>query len=248
MNEAHPAAARLQSSAMVVAALITTLGAITAACIQTSMSGKAPAANVGDYSSLSTSPTSFRFTPSPQQADQRVTMARELRPLFTPTAEDAMRPTPRIASASFVGTIGLLDGDTSGESRQAFTPNSAVQPSMPQVIAPRDTFNRDTFNSVPALKPAPSAEANTAASLPMASNDSHVELTAGYAPALLPQQTPVKILPSPWSFYAEPTAGDKSSAAATSAKLTNDKPADPPKAAQKSFGWGSVAKLWPWHS
>ncbi len=40
MSEAHPAAARLQSSAMVVAALITTLGAITAACIQTGVANK----------------------------------------------------------------------------------------------------------------------------------------------------------------------------------------------------------------
>jgi hypothetical protein len=238
---------------MVVAALITTLGAITAACIQTGVANKSPAVNVGEYSSLGSSSTNFRFTPSQQPADERVTMARELRPLFTPAAEDALRPAPRIATASFVGTIQPVNGDASRENRQAFAPSSNVQPSAPRVIGPRDAFNRDTFNrdtsnNAPALKPVPSAEANTAASLPLASNESHVELTAGYAPALLPQQTPVKILPSPWSFYAEPAAGDKSSAAATSAKLTSDKPADLPKAAQKSFGWGSVAKLWPWHS
>ncbi len=242
MNEAHPAAARLQSSAMVVAALITTLGAITAACIQTGVAHKAPAVNVADYSSLGTSPASFRFTPSPQPADQHVTMARELRPLFTPAAEDTMRPTPRIASASFVGTIEPLSGVPT-DNRQSFAPNADVQPSAPQVIVPHGTFNK-----VPTLNPVPTAEANTAAFLPLASSSSQVELTAGYAPALLPQQAPVKILPSPWSFLAEPTAGDKSSAAATSAKLGSDKPADPPKAAQKSFGWGSVAKLWPWHS
>ncbi len=159
-----------------------------------------------------------------------------------------MRPAPRIASASFVGTIEPLSGDTPRESRESFTPNSDAQPSAPQMIAPRNTFNRDTSNTAPPIKSVPNAEANTAAFLPVASSDSYVELTAGYTPALLPQEKPVKILPSPWSFLAEPAAGDKSSTAAASAKLTTDKPADPPKAAQKSSGWGSVAKLWPWHS
>ena len=44
-DQVHPNAVRLQSSAIVVAALITTLGAVTAACIQTGIFGKPVAIN-----------------------------------------------------------------------------------------------------------------------------------------------------------------------------------------------------------
>src|SRR5262245_10295712 len=104
-DQAHPAAARLQSSAMVAAALITTLGAISAAFIQTGLFNKAPTASVSDFQPALASTTSFRFSPSTQPSTERSALTQTLSNMYMPPVESYSRPAPHIAEASFVGTI-----------------------------------------------------------------------------------------------------------------------------------------------
>jgi hypothetical protein len=224
---------------MVVAALITTLGAITAACIQTGIGSKSPTANVGDFSPSPASPpwnaasASSTLTARPEE---RVSMASSVRNLYASPADDVYRAKPRIASASFVGTIEPLN-EGQPENRPMVVPTSNYQP-----IEPQRTPESRTYKPAPQQSFTPSAEANTAAFLQTAAVQ-ETKLTVGYPPALLPDAAPAKILPSPWSFLAEPTASDKAPEAIKAA--SSDKPV---KAAKKSLDWGSVARIWPWHS
>jgi hypothetical protein len=228
-DQAHPGAVRLQSSAMVAAALITTLGAITAACIQSGFINRMPTANVGDFSASPTTTSGGNLASAP---GERLSMARELRSFYAAPAENVMWRTPHIASASFIGTVEPLNEPAAG-GRQTADPPTSLNSTAPQPFLPSETFKQ-----APSPAFVPSAEANTAAFLPVAAADgSKAQLTAGYAPALLAEAAPVKILPSPWSFLA---AGATPTAA--------DKPIELPKAAKKSLDWSAVARLWPWHN
>lgn len=68
----HPSAVKVQSSAIVLAALITTTGAITASCIQTGLISKSPTVAVASSQmSATNSPTSTFATPTPTPAPTR---------------------------------------------------------------------------------------------------------------------------------------------------------------------------------
>ena len=95
-------------------------------------------------------------------------------------------------------------------------PTSNYQP-----IEPQRTPESHIYKPAPQQRFTPSAEANTAAFLQTAAVH-ETKLTVGYAPALLPDDAPAKILPSPWSFLAEPTASDKAPEASKVA--SSDKP------------------------
>jgi hypothetical protein len=243
-DQAHPGAVRLQSSAMVVAALITTLGAVTAACIQTGLISKSPQVNIDGFPA-SPQPNSFVKSRSALSPDEKFSMAREQRNPYVAQVEDAFRPAPRIAPASFVGTIEPLNEDPS-DGRKAFVPTTDSN-----LIAPQSFTPSETSKTMALPRDAPSAAANTAAFLTVAAIG-ETQLTAGYAPALLQQDAPVRILPSPWSFLSSSAPGTMQAAidkSPTSAKLTvNDKPAEPLKTAKKSSNWSAVAWLWPWHN
>jgi hypothetical protein len=242
-DQAHPAAVRLQSSAMVAAALITTLGAISAAFIQTGLFNRAPTASVSDFQPTLASTTSFRFTPSTQPTAERSPLTQTLSAMYMPQGESYSRPTPHIAEASFVGTIQpvsntspKLGADVRSEvvrpdSGTQFTPAPSVRPSSQAWGTPTSGVNSSAaVNTAAFITPAPEPRA---------------EQTVGYAPALRPQEAPVKILPSPWSFISATQDSDHATA---DAKLAVQKPEQPTKAAaKKSLGWDSLARLWPWH-
>lgn len=242
-DQAHPAAARLQSSAMVAAALITTLGAITAAFIQTGFISKAPTASMTDYKPALSGPMSFRFSPTPQPTDDRSPLNQTLSSMYMPPVESYSRSTPHIAEASFIGTIGPVNDHSPRfgaevqsevarpDSGTQFTPAPSARPSSPAWATPTSGVNS-------------SAAVNTAAFITLAP-EPRTEQTVGYAPALRPQEAPVKILPSPWSFMSATPDSDHATA---DAKLAGQKPDQPSKAAaKKSLGWDSLARLWPWH-
>jgi hypothetical protein len=231
-DQIHPAAVRLQSSAMVAAAIITTLGAVMAACIQTGWMSKAPAINVGG-----SSPSASQVIAEP------FSFVEKQRYNSVPPVDHISRPSPPIAGASFIGTIEPCNQpyqEPPSEPVQPLVPGEGYKSIAPQRLAPIDATQT---NAVPAT--AASAAANTAAVLPSAPSGETL-LTAGYAPALLAEAAPVKILPSPWSFITKTTVGNKP--VAGDVPVVGDKPAGSSKTAKKPLDWGAVARFFPWHS
>jgi hypothetical protein len=227
---------------MVAAAIITTLGAVTAACIQSGFISKPPAVNMGPQTSPVVSFSGYTLPNAPAPVES-FSGAHE-RGTYVPTTQSFSRPAPRIASAAFIGTIEPLR-EPAVESFRVYEPRSDSN-----LIAPRPFVPSDASQTMPAPSLLPSGQANTAAFLPSAADDG-AKLTAGYAPALLREEKPVKILTSPWSFLSQsenggPIVSDKP--AANVQPTADDKSAGPAKAAKKSFDWGNVARLWPWHA
>ncbi|HEY2759125.1 MAG TPA: hypothetical protein VGI75_00240 [Pirellulales bacterium] len=218
-DQAHPGAVRLQSSAMVAAALITTLGAVTAACIQTGLISKSPMVTVEGFPA-SPQPSNFANARPSLASVEKFPTAREPRNPYVAQVEDAFRPAVRIAPASFVGTIEPLS-EAPADNRKGFVPNAESTLTAPQSFTPGEKAKTlDLPHMVP------SAEANTAAFLPVAAIG-ETQLTAGYAPALLPPDAPVKILPSPWSFLSSSTPG--------TSPVVSEKIVEPMKATKKSL-------------
>lgn len=251
-DQTHPAAVRIQSSAMVAAALITTLGAVIAACIQTGIISKTPTVNVSDFVP-SAAPSGGGIGSTWSESFDRLSMVQPMHKAFVPAVQNNLRPAPRVASASFVGTI-----EPTSDQRAT---NSGSENSIPatnsQLTVPQPWTQGNRLEPVRPTSFTPNGAANTPAILQTALVET--KQTVGYAPALLPQETPVKILPSPWAFLGSSTPGD---VAASGSKLTSDtklasvdrlpsadnKPVDATKVAKKSLDWGTVARLWPWHN
>jgi hypothetical protein len=171
---------------------------------------------------------------------------------FVPAVQNNLRPAPRVASASFVGTIE----PTSDERAINSGSESSIPATNSQLAVPQPWTQGNRLEPVRPTSFTPNGAANTPAILQTAMVET--KQTVGYAPALLPQDAPVKILPSPWSFLGNSATGDMATGGSkltTDARLASvnqlpsgDKPVEAAKVAKKSLDWGTVARLWPWHN
>ncbi|HZZ26798.1 MAG TPA: hypothetical protein VFE46_02225 [Pirellulales bacterium] len=243
-DQAQHGAVKLQSSAMVAAAFITTLGAITAALIQTGWISKPPVALVSHMQPPAPiAKASFLGTIEPA-AERPSADTVELR-------SDTAEPTLSIPSSIRGNETSPpnptqswpADASSSDTMRQSTVHWSPFRQTAYQLVRPAQ-FDSAPPQAVPqpALVQQSSLKVESLASVapstiaPLAPIAAAKE-TAGYAaipPAqatLLADDGAVKILPSPWSFLTQPT--------------TIDKPA--PKAPKKPIDWGSVARWFGGH-
>src|SRR5262249_7122944 len=159
--------------------IITTLGAIGAACIQTGIISKSPTINVSDFVPSLPPTTNAGFVPTAQPSGERYSMARPSHSVYAVQQDTYLQPAPRIASAAFVGTIEPVRDVRSSDQESGQTLQPSSSPNMP---APKQFVPSESSWPAPSAKLSPDAAVNTAAYLPT-TDDMKMELTAGYAPA-----------------------------------------------------------------
>jgi hypothetical protein len=233
----HSGGIRLQSTAIVLAAFITTLGAVTAACIQTGWFGKPETVSLPP---MADSPRLAGFTPD----------TSEFFP--TPIDKSAIIPPGSVAKLTGAITAPLV-------SQAAFT--GKIEPAGPAQI-PQQTFatarlSPDSPSSSYATPTATLTSARSSSQRPPQQNSVYYAPSAEIQTSYLQQlpvaqatiaeapiaQTPsiaivdsaadpnIKKLNSPWTYFAQQSA-DGSTAA---------------KPAKKSLDWTSITRLFQSH-
>jgi hypothetical protein len=216
-------AVHLQSSAIVMAAVITTIGAITAAIIQSGWLGKSPAASLSPAVMEETvvQPSTFH-QPAARQSLGPSTVAESAlaRPTFSPQVvrQTALMPVstqlPATKSpASFVGTIEPVSDST--------------QPAMPPAnLRPQSPHADNFLTGASALTP--TAVLTSYASSPQATT------SAANTPAALSVGPTSRTMASPWYYFGAPNPPDKQS--------------DSAKTASKSWNWNAFTRVFQGHN